>query len=111
MAARNIEPRRSTARLALTLSPQSTNSHRSQPLSSLQAIDLGGIESQAGQGCAPQRRREIPSPALLLEPPALFEFAIRSILNVPAWTKHLQSCKAISEPAGTHQRAGQRRGG
>src|SRR6266436_4421186 len=32
-------------------------------------------------------------------------FAIGIILNVPARTKGLQSCKAISEPTGTHQRS------
>src|SRR2546425_109892 len=102
IAASDIEHCRSTAQLALTVSPQPTNSHRGQPLSSLQAIDLGGIEGQAGQSRASQRRCEIASPALLLEPPALFEFAIRIILNVPAWTKRLQSRKAIGEAACTH---------
>ncbi len=47
------------------MSPQPTNSHRGQPLSSLQAVDLGGIEGQACQSRAPQRRCEIASPALL----------------------------------------------
>src|SRR5207302_3566260 len=81
-----IEHGWSAAQLTLTQPSQPTNGHRSQPLSGLQAIDLGRIEGQAGQGRAPQRRREIASPALLLEPPALFEFAIGIILNVPAWT-------------------------
>src|SRR5438309_517667 len=47
------------------------------------------------------------APALLLQSTALFEFAIAIILNVPAWTKRLQSRKAISKGAGTHQRSGQ----
>src|SRR5437868_15551791 len=81
-----MDHRGSRAQFALMEPPQPPNGHRSQSLSRLQAIDLGGIEGQAGQGRAPQRRREIASPALLLEPRALFEFAIGIILYVPAWT-------------------------
>src|SRR5205823_12514545 len=92
----------SAAQLTLTEPSQPTNGHRSQPLSGLQAIDLRRIEGQAGERGAPQRCGNIASPALLLEPPALFEFAIGIILNVPARTKRLQSRKAISEPARTH---------
>src|SRR5205807_9070800 len=94
------------SQLALPLSAQPTNGHASQPLPGSQPIDLGSIEGQTRQGRAPQHRCEIASPALLLEPPALFEFTIGIILNVPAWTKGLQSRKAISEPARTHQGSG-----
>ena len=70
-----------------------------------QLIALGSVESQAGQGRAAQGSGEITSPALLLEPPALFEFTIGIILNVPARTKRLQGGKAIEESSGTHQRS------
>src|SRR5207302_10890203 len=104
-AASDRAHRGSRAQFALVEPPQPPNGYRSQPLSRLQAIDLGGIEGQARQGRAPQCRRKIASPALLLQAPALFEFTIGIILNVPAWAKRLQGGKAISEFSSTHQRA------
>src|SRR6266516_5341450 len=82
IAASDVDHRGSGTYLTLTEPAEATNSHASQPLSGLQAIDLGGIEGQARQGRAPQRRGEIASPALLLQAPALFEFPIGIILNV-----------------------------
>ena len=81
---------------------QPPNSHGSQLLSGLQAVDLGGVESQTRQRRAAQRSREIASPALLLEPPAFLEFAIDIIFNVPAGPEGLQGGKAIPEGAGAH---------
>jgi hypothetical protein len=64
-----------------------------------------GIEGQARPGRASQRRCDIASPALLLQPPSLFECAVGIILNVPAWTKreasrhiHRRSCGYSPQP-------------
>jgi hypothetical protein len=99
VAASDIEHCRSAAQLALTLSPQPTNGHRSQPLSGLQTIDLGGIEGQARKARAPpQRCCSSPQPSLSSR------YASSSMSQRGRNAR--PRGKAIGEPTGTHQRSG-----
>src|SRR5262245_28831015 len=63
--ASDIEHRRSTAQLTLTVSPQTANGHRSQSLSRLQARDLRGYSRPSTESaCAPvPLRNHAPSAA------------------------------------------------
>src|SRR5258708_29415950 len=85
---------------------QPPNAHGGQLLPRLQAIDLRGVESQTRQGDAADCSRQIASPVLFFQAPALFQFAIGIIFNVPAGAVGLQSSKAMLPPACAHQRLG-----
>src|SRR5512135_583118 len=74
---------------------QPPNGHGSQLLPRLQAIDLRGVESETRQGDAADRSRQIASPVLFFQAPALLQFAIGIIFNVPAGAVSLQSHAAI----------------
>src|SRR5229473_3344097 len=85
---------------------QPPNGHGSQLLPRLQAIDLRGVESETRQGDAADRSSQITSPVLFFQAPALLQFAIGIIFNVPAGAVSLQSGKAMLPPARAHQRHG-----
>src|SRR5260370_38392081 len=85
---------------------QPTNGQGRQLLLRLQAIDLRGVESQTRQGDAAKSSSQIASPVLFFQAPALLEFAIGIIFNVPAGAVGLQSGKAMLPSARAHQRHG-----
>src|SRR5713101_6742367 len=85
---------------------QPANGHGSQLLPRSQAIDLRGVESQTRQGDAADRSRQITSPVLFFQAPALLQFAIGIIFNVPAGAVGLQGSKTMLPLARAHQRPG-----
>src|SRR5436305_376425 len=74
--------------------------------SRLAPVDLGGVERQAGQRHAAPCGFRIPSPTLLLQPPALLELPVGVILDVPAGPVRLQGCEAIAPSPRAHQSFG-----
>src|SRR6185436_7201876 len=68
------------------------------------AVDLGGIEGEAGQGEPGERDGGIATPALALEIPAFLELTELVVLDVPARTVGLVGGEAGGPGAGTDQR-------
>ena len=83
-AARHVEDSGGGAQSGLMHTAQAADALPGQPLPGAGTGDLGDIEGQAGQGEVAARGGAVAAPALLLQPPALLEFAVCVILDVPA---------------------------
>ncbi len=110
-AARHVENGGGGAQSGLMHTAQAADALPGHLLPGAGAGDLGGVEGQAGQGEVAARGGAIAAPPLLLQPPALLEFAVRVILTVPARPIRLQGGEAVRPGAGADQAAEQRRAG
>src|SRR5262249_33807773 len=78
-----VNDRRRRTQRGVVLPAQATDRALGQALPGEQAIDLGGVEGQAGQGEAAVGDGAIAPPALLLQAPALLELAVGVVLDMP----------------------------
>ncbi len=99
-AARHVEDSGGGAQSGLMHTAQAADALPGHLLPGAGAVDLGSVDGQAGQGEVAAHGGAIAPPALLLQSPALLEFAVRVILDVPAGPIRLQGGKAVRERGG-----------
>jgi len=99
-AARDVKDRGGSAQSGLLHTAQAADAPPGHLLPGAGTVDLSSGDGQAGQGEVAARGGAIAAPALLLQPPALLEFAVRVILAVPARPLGLQGGEAVRERGG-----------